>query len=732
MKTDTITTTSVHYELDGNIAHLVLDDPAQRVNTMNQAFMSSLTDAIDRLIADADQYRGVIISSKKKTFFAGGDLELMTKVTLPDAPTWFDNCETIKANLRKLETLAKPVVAAINGAALGGGLEIALAANHRIAVEGEYKIGLPEVTLGLLPGSGGVTRITRMFGVQIALNDHLLRGQLRTPVEALNKGLIDQLVATQEDLLPAAKAWIDENADSEIARLQPWDRPGYSVPGGTPSDPKFAQVLPTLPAKLRKQLKGAPLKAPRNILSASVEGTQVDFESASRIETRYFVDLLVTQQFKNMTQASFFDLATVKSRFSNADPQSYRKFTKLGVLGAGLMGAGIAFVAAQAGIEVILKDISLSAARQGKGYSKKILDKQVAQGRVSEHRANETLERIHPSDDSADLAGCDIVIEAVFESVELKHQVLQEVEPVVQYNALLSSNTSSLPITSLAEGVTRPEDFIGIHFFSPVDKMQLVEIVVGERTSHQSISQAIGFVHQIGKLPIVVGDSRGFFTSRVIGKFIDEGLELLVEGVAPSSIEQATTQAGFPTGVLQISDEIGIPLLQKVRDEARQAAETEGETWIPTSSEQVINRLLELERGGKLIGRGFYDYDDNGKRLGLWPGLTEEFPVTATEPLFEDLKDRLLFTMALETLMCLEEGVLQTVADANIGSIYGIGFPTLYGGALQFINGYEAADGRVGLEPFIERSQELAARYGERFDPPTTLLARAERGQKIE
>ena len=729
----TSTTEAVRYELADGVVNLILDDPSQSANTMNQAYADSMAKAVDQLAAaiaaDPESIKGVIVSSAKKTFFAGGDLKLMTQAKPEDAPALFANVEGIKASLRKLETIGKPVVAAINGAALGGGLEIALATHHRIAVDGGYEIGLPEVTLGLLPGGGGVTRTVRMFGIQDAMLNFLLQGPRMKPAQAKDKGLVDEIVATQDELIPAAKAWIDANAGNEEAATQPWDRKGYRMPGGTPSSPKLAQFLPAFPSNLRKQIKGAAYKAPRAIMSAAVEGAQVDFDTASRIESRYLVELLIGQQFKNMTQAFFFDLGSINAGGSRPAGIEPKKFTKVAVLGAGMMGAGIAYVSAKAGMEVVLKDVSLEAAEKGKAYSEKLLDKQLEKGRITQDKKDAFLARITPTADYADLKGCDLVVEAVFESVELKHSVFAELEPVVNPDALLGSNTSTLPITGLAEGVTRPEDFIGIHFFSPVDKMPLVEIIAGAKTNDETIAHALDYVQAIKKTPIVVNDSRGFFTSRVIGHYINEGLGMLAEGVSPVSIDRAATQSGFPTGPIQISDELNLELMKKIRVASQKAVEDEGGTWVRTGSEDVVDKMIELGRTSKLVGKGFFDYDDNGKRTGLWPGLAEHFPAAAEQPDFQDLKDRLVFVMSLDTVRCLEEGVLRTVADANIGSIFGIGFPPLLGGALQYINGYEAPDGRIGVEAFTERAQELAAKYGDRFEPPALLLDKAKNGE---
>ncbi len=729
----TTTTDAVRYEVENGIVTLTIDDPNQSANTMNETYRASMEAAVDHLaqeIADnGDSIKGVVVTSAKKTFFAGGDLKLMTQAKPEDAQALFDNVQSIKATLRKLETIGKPVVAAINGAALGGGLEIALACHHRIAAEGRYEIGLPEVTLGLLPGGGGVTRLTRKFGIQDALMQHLLQGQRRKPAQALEKGVIDEVVPAGE-LIVAARAWVESNAGNEEAATQPWDRPGYKIPGGTPSNPKLAAFLPSFPANLKKQLKGAPYIAPQHIMSASVEGAQVDFDTASRIESRYLVNLLIGQQFKNMTQAFFFDLGAINAGGSRPEGIEERKAEKLAILGAGMMGAGIAYEAARVGIEVVLKDVSLEAAEKGKNYSVGLLTKQVERGRLTQEKRDEILARIHPTADYADLAGCDFVVEAVFESVELKHSVFGELEPIVNGDALLGSNTSTLPITTLAEGVQRPEDFIGIHFFSPVDKMQLVEIIVGEKTSDEALARAIDFTKQIRKIPIVVNDSRGFFTSRVFGTLVMEGVEMLAEGVDPVQIERAASLAGFPGQPLAMSDEVSLTLQQKIEGEARKAAAAEGKELPVTPASEVVNKLVELGRPGKAAGAGFYEYPEGGKKF-LWPELWNLFVKDDADVPLEDIKERLTFIMAIETIRCYEEGVIRQVADANIGSIFGIGFPPVHGGALQYVNGYESAAGEIGVKAFTERAQQLAEKYGERFAPPALLLEKAEKGEKF-
>jgi 3-hydroxyacyl-CoA dehydrogenase / enoyl-CoA hydratase / 3-hydroxybutyryl-CoA epimerase len=716
--------TTIRLEQDAEgIVTLVLDDPDQSANTMNAAFADSLDATLDRLEAALDSVRGVIVTSAKKTFFAGGDLRELIRATPGDAEQVFARSMRFKRRLRRLETLGRPVVAAVNGAALGGGYEIALACHHRIALDAPgVKIGLPEVTLGLLPGGGGVVRTVRLLGVADALLKVLLQGRQYDVRRALEAGLIHEVAPDRDAMLDAARAFIRANPEAR----QPWDTPGYKIPGGTPKSPAFAANLPAFPANLAKQLAGAPYPAPRNILAAAVEGSQVDIDNATVIEARYFTELVCGRTSKNMIQAFFFDMQAVNSGASRPAGPPARQVGRVGVLGAGMMGAGIAYSCARAGIDVVLKDVSQEAAERGKAYSAGLLDKALAKGRTTPGKRDALLARITPTADPADLAGCDAVIEAVFEDAALKHKVFQEIEGVVAPDALLCSNTSTLPISLLAEGVGRAEDFIGLHFFSPVDKMPLVEIIRGERTGDEALARAFDLVRQIRKTPIVVNDSRGFFTSRVIGHFINEGVAMIGEGLPAASVEQAAAQAGYPAKVLSLLDELTLTLPRKIRREARAAVEAAGGTWQEHPAEQVIDRMVdEFDRPGRSGGAGFYDYAE-GRRTGLWPGLARHFARAGAQIPFRDMQERMLFAESLDTVRLLEEGVLTSVADANIGSVLGIGFPAWTGGVLQYINGYEG-----GPAGFADRARGLAAAYGERFTPPALLVEKAERGERF-
>jgi 3-hydroxyacyl-CoA dehydrogenase / enoyl-CoA hydratase / 3-hydroxybutyryl-CoA epimerase len=715
---------------DDGIVILTLDDPSASANTMNEAYQESIRATVDRLEAERDGITGVIVTSAKKTFFAGANLNDLLSVGPDDAARMEAFVRDAKAVLRRLETLGRPVVAAINGTALGGGLEITLACHHRIVVDDpKIKLGFPEVKLGLLPGAGGVTRSVRMFGIAGALLPLLLQGKEYRPAEAREFGLVDEVVATRDDLIPAAKAWIAANPEP----VQPWDADGYKIPGGTPSNPKFAANLPAFPANLRKQIKGANFPAPHHILAAAVEGSQVDFDNASEIEGRYFVDLVTGQVAKNMIQAFFFDLQ--RATGSRGRPEDLETFapTRIVVLGAGMMGAAIAYVAAKSGVEVVLKDVSQEAADRGKGYSEKLVAKAVERGRSSQEDGDALLARITPATDPAVADGAQLVIEAVFEDPDVKREVMLEIEPQLAPDALLGSNTSTLPITGLAGNVTRPADFVGLHFFSPVDKMPLLEIIRGEQTSDETLFRALDVAKLLRKTPIIVNDRRGFFTSRVIGTFINEGIAMLAEGIPAATIEQASSQAGYPAPVLQLSDELNMKLMRRIRNAAKAASEGGASGWDAHPSEQVLDRMLdEFDRPGRLEGRGFYEYAD-GKRTRLWPGLRDAFaPVDDPSSIsLRDLEERMMFIESIESVKCVDEGVIESVADANIGSIFGIGFPAWSGGVLQYINGYDGGTehpDRRGPAGFVARARELAATYGERFEPPASLVALAERG----
>ncbi len=711
-------TEAIRFEKDSNnIVTLTIDMPGQSANTMNQEFNCAFKAIALRVEEEIDSISGIIIASAKKTFFAGGDLNDLIKVQPENATEFFNAVEALKAPMRKLETLGKPVVAAINGAALGGGFEICLATHHRVAIDDKKtKLGLPEVTLGLLPGGGGVVRMVRMLGLEGAFK-YLLEGKQVNPQAALKAGLIDELASDTEDMFAKARTWILANPKV----VQPFDMKGYKMPGGTPQSPKVAQMLAIVPAILRKKTKGC-YPAPEKIIAAAAEGALTDFDTACRIESRYFTELTTGQVSKNMIGTLWFQLNEIKAGGSR--PKDIPKYItkKVGVLGAGMMGAGIAYSSAVAGIEVVLKDVSLESANKGKEYSANLLKKKVAKSRMTQEKMDSILSLITPTAQASDLNGCDLIIEAVFESRELKAKVTQEAEAHMSPEGVFSSNTSTLPITGLAQASKNAEKFIGLHFFSPVDKMPLVEIIMGDKTNDETLARAFDYVLQTNKTPIVVNDSRGFFTSRTFGTYINEGLTLLAEGIHPHVIESAAAQAGMPVGPLAVQDEVSMNLSRKVITQTRLDIIAEGGSLPVDSAEELTNRMVdEFKRPGKSDGAGFYEYPVKGKK-SLWPELTKHFTKDDVQLPFTDIQERLLFRMSLETLRCFEENVLMSVRDANIGSIFGLGFAPWSGGAIQYVN-------QFGVRNFYERAKQLSEQYGERFTPPKILVEQAQKNQ---
>ena len=708
---------AIQYEKNAdNIVILTLDSPNQSANTMNADFRVALEDIVSKLQADAE-ISGIIFRSAKKTFFAGGDLDELIQAEPDHATTFFNMIEEMKAKLRYIETRGIPVVAALNGTALGGGWELALGCHHRIALnDAKAKFGLPEVTLGLLPGGGGVVRMVRLLGLQNAF-PFLMEGKQFGVDKAKSLGLIHDTAENKQELLNKAIAWVKANPISQ----QPFDVKGYKIPGGDPKTPAVAQMLAIAPAMLRDKTKGC-YPAPEAIMAAAVEGAQVDVDTALTIESRYFTYLATGQISKNMIGTFWHGLNAIKSGASRPKDIAKWKATKVGVLGAGMMGAGIAYVTASKGIQVVLKDVTLENAEKGKAYSQKLLDKKVSQGRLTAEKRDQVLSLITATANAADLQGCDLIIEAVFENPELKAKVTQEAESYLVNDGIIASNTSTLPITELAKASKDDSHFIGLHFFSPVDKMQLVEIIKGKNTSAETLAKAYDYVQQIGKTPIVVNDSRGFFTSHVFGTFVQEGLRLLAEGVHPAKIEMAALKAGMPVGPLAIQDEVSLTLFEHVANETRKALQAEGKDLPRSGADDVIETMIhQFQRKGKAAGTGFYDYPENGKKH-LWDGLSHW--KKDTEMSEQEMIDRFLFVQSLDTLRCLEEGVLESVVDANVGSIFGIGFAPWTGGALQFLNQY-------GLEKALIRANTLEVKYGVRFKAPQLLIDKAHAGEKI-
>ena len=692
---------TLRYELgDDGIATITFDESRSPVNTMKLQWQHDLAEAAAQLVRDKDRIKGVLLASAKSTFFAGAELKSVLQLKAEDAAEGFHRIEAMKKSFRTIETLGKPVVALLNGAALGGGWEVALVAHARFAIDDrKIQFGTPEVSLGLIPGATGITKTVRLLGL-MAANPLLLEGKLFNPREALEMGLVDGLVEDAAALRTQALAWIDAHPDA----VQPWDRKDYKMPGGTPSNPKIAAGLVVAPAMLAQKSRGL-YPAAQAILETMVEGAMVDYDTATRIESRKLAKTMVSQVTKNMVTAFFFNMNAIKSGKSRPKDVPRWKPTKVGVLGAGMMGSGIAHALASRGIACVLKDVSIDKARAGLESVRQITAPQVAKGRLSEVQQAALLNLITPTADAQDLAGCDLIIEAVFEKRELKAGVTREAEPLLAPDGVFASNTSTLPITGLAQASRDATHFVGLHFFSPVHKMKLVEIIRGERTSDETVARAFDVVTALGKLPIVVNDSRGFFTSRVFGTFVMEGATMLAEGISAPLIEHAALAAGMPVGPLAVLDETSLALSVHVMDQNRADL---GAAFTPSVGELLVETMVkEFKRPGRAGGGGFYDYP-KGMPKQLWPELKTRFEREGVSATIDELKQRLLYRQAIETARCLAERVLTSTADANIGSIFGIGFPAWTGGAMQFIE----SEGRAR---FIANADALAAKHGPRF-----------------
>lgn len=695
------------YDCDDNGIVTITMDMDGPVNSMNDAFWGLYGGAMDRIEA-TEGLKGVIWTSAKDTFFAGGDLNMLRSVDESGVGAVFDAVEGAKAVMRRQEKLGVPVVAAINGAALGGGLEICLACHRRIAADNpKTKLGLPEVTLGLLPGGGGVVRMTWLLGLEAAM-PYLLEGRQVGPEQAREAGIVHEVVPADQ-LLARSKDWILSVQGDAAACTQPWDSKGYRIPGGPSTSPANMMKIAGAAALLFKKTRGL-LPGPRHILDIMTEAAgKLDFDTATRYESRRFVALLPLATTKNMISTLFFGMNKVNGGASRPKGVPVSKVEKLGVLGAGMMGQGIAYSAAMAGLPVVLKDTSLEPAERGKAHTAKLLDKRVEQGRMTAAQRDAVLGLITATDKAGDLNGCDLIIEAVFEKIEVKDTVLAEHQALLAQDGFWGSNTSTLPITRLAQNAERPDNFIGLHFFSPVDKMPLLEIVVGAATSDETLARAFDFARQIRKTPIVVNDSTGFYTSRTIGTKIIEAVEMVAEGHDPVRIDNLSRLTGMPTGMLSLLDEVQIKLVTDIYNTQVEMGLLDAAAEANPKARALLAEMVgKHDRQGRATGKGFYDYTSDGKTI--WPGLADWRDPQA-EISDADIQDRILFRAVIESLKCLEEGVLRTVADGNVGSILGIGAPVWTGGYIQFVNTY-------GLDRFIARCEELASRYGDRFAPP--------------
>jgi len=699
-------------DADG-IALITLDAPDRTMNVVSPEFIEDMIAAIERIATDS-AIRGAIITSAKAAFMAGADLKYIVTIAggaISSSEAVAFSQKPSMAMHRRLETCGKPFVAAINGLALGGGFELCLACHHRVmADDPKAVVGLPEVTVGLLPGSGGTQRLPRMIGVEASL-PYLLDGKTANPADALAAGLVDAVVAPA-DLLQAAKNWLLATPDA----VRPWDKKGYKATGGL-LNPAIAMAMTMRSAAIAARTNHN-YPAPIAILDCIFEGSMMPFDKALRLESKYFAKLLCEPVSRNLIRTSFLNKAEAGKLARRPANIPTLQVKKLGVLGAGMMGAGIAFVAASAGIEVMLLDREIALAEKGRHRSVELLAKEVQKGKKTQAQADAIAARITPTVDYSGLQGCDLVVEAVFEDVAIKADATRRSEAVIPTQAIMASNTSTLPISELAAASSRPAQFIGLHFFSPVERMPLVEGIVGKRTDEATLANALDFVAQLKMTPIVVNDSRGFYTSRVFQTFIHEGMLLLEAGVVPALIENAAKLAGFPVGPLALLDEVTIELPWKI---AQESAAALGKAFKRPAAYDVMRRMLEeLKRQGKRYGKGFYEYPEGGKKH-LWPGLEQAFPPAAAQPTLDEVKTRLLYIQALEAARCLEEGVLTHPADADVGAVLAWGFPTWTGGPLSLIE-------TVGIREFVATCDEYAATVGPRFAPSNALRDKARLG----
>jgi len=705
------------FEVDAaGIGLATLDQPGRVMNVLTPVLMEAVAAIVERLEKE-DGLKGLVLTSGKPSFIVGADIDQLNQITTIDQA--FRLGEELKALMRRMEKCGKPVVAALNGTTLGGGLELAMACHARFAIDDpKAKIGLPEVKLGLLPGGGGTQRLPRLIGIQKSL-ELMTQGTELSPAKALGLGLLTGLATTREELLQKARDWCLANPKA----AQPWDTKGFRIPGGDSKSPAVVQVLSIAPSMANAKAHGN-YPAITHIMSCLYEGCLLDIDNALQVESRYFAACIVSQVSKNMIGTLWYQLNAIKKGQSRPKDVPAGKVKKLGILGAGMMGAGIAYVSAKVGIDVVLLDATQENAEKGKAYSQSLLDKALSRSKTTQEKRDALLARILPTTRYEDLQGCDLVIEAVFEDRAIKAECTRKAEAVIAADAVFASNTSTLPITGLAQVSSRPANFLGLHFFSPVDKMPLVEIIVGEKTSEETLARGFDYVLQIGKTPIVVNDSRGFYTSRVFATYVMEGLAMLGEGVHPRSIEVAGIKAGMPMPPLALQDEVSLGLSLHVSDQTRRDVEAEGKAYTVHPGEAVM-RTVGVEHGrlGKKAGKGFYDYQ--GKEKSLWPELTTLYPPQAEQPTQQDLVDRLMFIQANEAARCFEERVVRSVADTNIGSIFGWGFAPHQGGALQFINA-------MGAQRFVERSRELAQRHGARFEPAAVVVKMAQDGARFE
>tara|TARA_R110002096_G_scaffold136122_13_gene288482 strand:+ start:531 stop:2735 length:2205 start_codon:yes stop_codon:yes gene_type:complete len=718
--------TDFSYAVDADgVATITWDTVGKSMNVMSQPAFELLSDLVDKGLAD-ETVKGLIITSGKKDFAAGMDLNVIANMKAAGgdnpAKSVFEGVMGMHAVMRKIERAGmdpktlkggKPIVAALPGTALGIGLEIPLCCHRIIAADNpRAKIGLPEIMVGIFPGAGGTTRLTRKMGAMMAA-PYLLEGKLSTPKAAKAGGLIDEVVAPQ-DLQARAKEWVLGAKDADL--VKPWDAKGYKMPGGAPYHPAGFMTFVGASAMVHGKTMGV-YPAAKALLSAVYEGALVPFDTALRIEARWFTNLLLNPSSSAMIRSLFINKeALEKGAVRPAQPDQTVK--KVGIIGAGMMGAGIAYVSANAGIEVVLIDAKQEAADKGKTYSEAILDKGISRKKVTAEKKADVLARITATTEYAALAGCDLIVEAVFEDMAIKAEVTAKVEAVVGPDCIFATNTSTLPITDLARASARPEQFVGIHFFSPVDKMLLVEIIRGKATGDRAVAKALDYVRQIRKTPIVVNDARFFYANRCIIPYINEGIRMLAEGVEPVLIENAAKLVGMPLGPLQLVDETSIDLGVKIARATRLAM---GDAYPDGAVDAVLFAMADHGRLGKKANAGFYSYDEAGKRQGLWDGLAAAWPVATEQPELTEVQHRLLMAQVLEAVRALEEGVLMDIREGDVGAILGWGFAPWSGGPLSWLD-------MIGAARAVAICDALTTTYGARFTAPALLRDLAEKG----
>lgn len=698
---------NIKYKIDSDgIAFITWDVANSSVNILNETTLSDFFTVLRQEIKN-EKVKGIVINSVKKDFIAGGDLKRFLNYNGSKKDCFNMLMETHK-NLRLMETCKKPVVAAINGMALGGGCEVALACHHRIMKNTpENRIGLVECSVGLFPGAGGTQRFLRKLGPKKTIQ-YITQSKKFTAEDALKEGIIDEICQPEDNIDELAKKWILTSGNA----FQPWDDKHFKVPGTPVGIGQISGLTEFFSVSNAMAYKTTHGNFPhiKNVLSAIYYGASCPIDSALEIEARYFVDTLFSKESKNIIRSSFIFIGEAAKGKSKPVGFEVAEYKKIGVLGAGMMGSGIAYVSAKAGLEVVLKDVNISNAEKGKQYARKQEEEKLKKGLTNEVKIEKLLAKIKLTNSVNDLIDCDLIIEAVFENEKLKNSVTKETESIMRNDIVYATNTSTIPITKLAESSRRPEQFIGLHFFSPVEKMPLVEIIVGKKTSKKTIAAAIDFVIKIRKIPIVVNDGRGFFTSRVFGKFVNEGITMLTEGIPPAVIENVAKKIGMPVGPLAISDEVNLKLMLDIMNENPNLSSHEIDL-----RNNIETFIKKYHRIGKKEKAGFYEYPENEKKY-LWKGWETIFP-SKTDFDEDEIGKRLLFSMVIDAYKCLDSGVIKEAKDADVGSVLGFGFPIYTGGVLSYID-------YVGGIEFVEFSKKLALKFGERFLLPTSLKQR--------